>query len=207
MESKEEETFLTTRQAAERLGVNFRTIQNWVEKGVLHAWKTVGGHRRIARSSVDDFLLQRKNALHGIPEVPQEKLKILIVEDESALRGVYEVYFDVWDLPVELSLAANGVEGLLCIGRNKPHVIITDLLMPDMDGFAMLRILLQDPSCQDIRYIVVTRLSDADIDEQGGLPDLVMVLKKPMAFEQLELLMRAMVQEVCHRPSAAAKPK
>lgn len=197
MESQGEEAFLTTRQAAERLGVNFRTVQNWVEKGVLRAWKTAGGHRRISVRSVEVFLKGRRNALRGVPVNAQEQLKVLIVEDEEALRGIYEVYFESWNIPVELSLAANGVDGLLCIGQNKPHVVITDLLMPDMDGFVMLRLLLKDPRSQDICFIVVTRLSAEEIDESGGIPKSVMVLKKPMAFEQLESLIRALVQEVC----------
>ena len=43
----------TTREAAELLGVSLRTIQLWVDNGVLEAWKTVGGHRRVSRQSID----------------------------------------------------------------------------------------------------------------------------------------------------------
>lgn len=197
MEAMKEETFLTTRQAAERLQVNFRTIQNWVEKGILRAWKTAGGHRRIACSSVDEILRRRRNALKGITEAQQTTLKVLIVEDEEALRGVYGVYFESWDMPVELSMAVNGIEGLMMIAKHEPHVVITDLLMPDMDGFAMLRILLADAMYRHIRFIVVTSLSAAEVAEQGGLPDSIMLLKKPMAFEQLEPLIRAIIREMC----------
>lgn len=41
------------------LGVSVRTIQLWIDGGVLEAWKTVGGYRRIARQSVDDLLRAR----------------------------------------------------------------------------------------------------------------------------------------------------
>ena len=44
---------MTTREAGEVLGVAVRTVQLWVESGVLPAWRTAGGHRRIARSAVD----------------------------------------------------------------------------------------------------------------------------------------------------------
>lgn len=43
------------------LGVSVRTIQLWVDGGVLEAWKTVGGHRRITRESVGDLLRRRPN--------------------------------------------------------------------------------------------------------------------------------------------------
>mgnify|MGYP000630290012 CR=1 FL=1 len=45
-------SFLTTREAAQVLGVSLRTTQLWVENGQLDAWKTEGGHRRISRASV-----------------------------------------------------------------------------------------------------------------------------------------------------------
>ena len=44
--------FLTTREAALRLGVTLRSVQNYVERGDLHAGRTPGGHRRIRTSDV-----------------------------------------------------------------------------------------------------------------------------------------------------------
>lgn len=46
----------STREASEILGVSLRTVQLWVDSGVLEAWKTVGGHRRISRASVEALL-------------------------------------------------------------------------------------------------------------------------------------------------------
>ena len=44
--------FCTTRDAANLLGVSVGTVKLWVERGLLQAWKTSGGHRRISRESV-----------------------------------------------------------------------------------------------------------------------------------------------------------
>ena len=46
----------TTREAARRLGVSLRTVQLWTESGVLDAWKTPGGHRRVLNSAVDRLI-------------------------------------------------------------------------------------------------------------------------------------------------------
>lgn len=43
----------TTRKAAALLGVSLRTVQSWVDKGTLDAWKTVGGHRRVTIASIE----------------------------------------------------------------------------------------------------------------------------------------------------------
>lgn len=60
--------YLTTREAAELLGVALRTAQLWVEAGTLRAWKTAGGHRRITRESVNALLARQVAAKSGTPE-------------------------------------------------------------------------------------------------------------------------------------------
>ncbi len=117
---EKEDGSLTTRQAAELLEVDARTIQNWVEKGVLQAWKTVGGHRRISRASVEVFLRRRRDLVSAVDgEEKQERrempLKVVVVEDEAALRAVYDTCCGTWDRPVQLFLAVNRVEGVLCM--------------------------------------------------------------------------------------------
>lgn len=122
----------TTREAAVLLGVSLRTAQIWVEEGALRAWKTPGGHRRIIRSSVDDLLRSRGAVF------PKQKYEILAVEDEPILRRLYEAKLGgVAD--ARLRVAENGYEGLMRIGEHRPDLLITDLMMPGMDGFELLR--------------------------------------------------------------------
>ncbi|MEY3445978.1 MAG: hypothetical protein RIR45_733, partial [Pseudomonadota bacterium] len=54
---------MTTREVGEVLGVAVRTVQLWVEAGVLPAWRTAGGHRRIARSAVEKLRAERSQVL------------------------------------------------------------------------------------------------------------------------------------------------
>ena len=55
----EDDTILTTRQAAHMLGVAVSTAQLWMESGALPAWKTPGGHRRVRLSAVRQLQAQR----------------------------------------------------------------------------------------------------------------------------------------------------
>lgn len=66
------ELYCTTAEAARSLGVSIRTIQLWVDGGVLTAWKTVGGHRRILLDSVERF-----RASTGAPEI----VSVAVVEE------------------------------------------------------------------------------------------------------------------------------
>ena len=53
---------LTTRAAAELLGVAVSTAQQWVESGAIPSWKTPGGHRRVRLSDVEHVIEQKTAA-------------------------------------------------------------------------------------------------------------------------------------------------
>ena len=188
---------LSTREAAERLGVALRTIQLWVEAGVLPAWKTAGGHRRISREAVDRLSGQRRAALSDdttyLPAVGQAdaRLRVMVVEDEPELLRLFVMMIESWELPVVLTPAANGFEALILMGQHRPDLLLTDLNMPGMDGFKMIASLRAVGSAfDDMEIVVVTALTPDEIDRRGGLPEGVRVFGKPLPFEELESLMR-----------------
>lgn len=183
---------MTTRQAGEALGVAVRTVQLWVESGVLPAWRTAGGHRRIARSAVERLMAERARVIAQPAQaaVPAA-LHLLLVEDDPDLLRLFTLVVEGWDFPVQLSTATNGFEGLLRIGQLRPDMVVTDLNMPGMDGFQMLRSLRKPASgFEDLAVIVVTALGKGDIQDRGGLPEGVAVFQKPVPFPQIEALAR-----------------
>lgn len=108
------EKFISTREAASRLGVAISTIQAWVESGILPAWKTAGGHRRIPTSSVEAVHLRQQSILNV--ESPSETLKVLVVEDDPVQLEVYQRHFKEWQLNIRLYTATNGFNALVSIG-------------------------------------------------------------------------------------------
>ncbi|MBT9499821.1 MAG: response regulator [Burkholderiaceae bacterium] len=187
---------MSTRDAAERLGVALRTVQLWVESGVLPAWKTAGGHRRIAKSAVEKLLEERRLAISGEvakPDAPQP-FRILVVEDEPDLLRLFTMVIEDWGLPVALRTATNGFEALVRIGEQCPDLLITDLNMPGMDGFRMIRSLRNfGEGLETLEIVAVTALGPQDIENRGGLPDGVKVFIKPVPFAELEQLVRERV--------------
>lgn len=191
---------LSTREAAEQLGVALRTVQLWVESGVLPAWKTAGGHRRISRVAVERLIGERRAALSGEPpsSAPASaagvRLQVLVVEDEPELLRLFSMVIAGWDLPIDVTPAANGFEALLRLGQRCPDLLVTDLNMPGMDGFKMIASLRGvGPAYDDMEIVVVTALSEADIERRGGLPANVRVFHKPVPFDELEALVRERV--------------
>jgi excisionase family DNA binding protein len=185
-------TFCTTREAAQILGVSLRTAQLWSESGLLEAWKTEGGHRRISRESVQRLLADpvvQESSAHPHEEAPgQHQFSVLVAEDEAALRMLYQFNLGTWGLKPRVSMAGDGYEALMRIGLDRPDLLITDLRMPGMDGFRMLRAIRNQPELVGMAIVVVTGLEPAEIEEQGGLPADIQVLPKPIPFKELEAI-------------------
>jgi excisionase family DNA binding protein len=175
----------STREAADRLGVSLRTVQLWAEAGLLRAWKTPGGHRRILLASVDELLRRRAGETSRRP--PGGNYQVLIVEDEPDFRHLFELHLRSWGLPIDLQCVPSGFDALLQIGASRPDLLITDLRMPGIDGFEMLRALRASGEISDLEIIVVTALTEHTINERGGLPPGVTVLHKPLRFADLRL--------------------
>ncbi len=177
----------TTREAAKALGICVRTTQLWVESGRLRAWKTPGGHRRILRESVDEILRERENELgvsiHGFD--------VLVVEDERVQRQLLQSMLSRISPGITVRTAYNGVEGLIKIGEKQPQLLITDLMMPGLDGFHMLNTLIASPLVRPLQIVVITGLSAQEIAEHGGLPDGVLTFHKPLEMKALIAMVSA----------------
>jgi excisionase family DNA binding protein len=179
-----ESEFLSTRQAAQRLGVSLGTVQNMVENGALEAWKTTGGHRRIPIASVDALLARRRTQTNSSHD-SAGRLDILITEDDPTLQLLYQMTMESWNLPITLRIVNNGFEGLLQVGQRPPDVLIADLMMPGMDGFEMIRHLRANHDLARMDIIVVSVIERETILERGLPPD-VTIFAKPIPFHEIK---------------------
>jgi excisionase family DNA binding protein len=186
--------FLSTREAAARLGVALSTVQAWVESGILPAWKTAGGHRRIPLDAIDTVHNRQRAVL--ATAAPPRAFTVLVVEDDPVQREIYRRQFSAWRLPVEMLMAEDGFEGLLLIGRHAPDLIITDLAMPEMDGFKMIRRLKSQSAAIPGSIIVVTALTPDEIQKEGGLPNGIPVYSKPIPFAALRPVIEHLASKV-----------
>lgn len=186
---------MTTREAGEKLGVAVRTVQLWVEAGLLPAWRTAGGHRRIARGAVEALMAERATVLQPSPPAPNGAgtlLRVLVVEDDPIMLRLTTQVIAAWKLPLDLCTATNGFEGLLRIGEVRPDLVITDLNMPGMDGFQMLQSLKRPGSgYESLKVVVISALNAREVADGGGLPPDVTFLPKPVHYGELEALVRA----------------
>lgn len=86
-------------------------------------------------------------------------VEILIVEDSATQRGRLQHLLEEHGFAV--AVAINGRQGLEAARRRKPTLIISDIVMPELDGYGMCKALRGDESLKDIPVILLTSLSDA----------------------------------------------
>lgn len=179
-----QKAFCTTREAAKVLGVSLRTVQLWAEAGLLEGWKTKGGHRRILRASMERLLAYRPPAAESALAT-DAALSILVVEDDPVVLRLCERQMTRWPMKPRIVTARNGYEALVRIGLSKPDLLITDLHMPEMDGFQMLQQLRNMAELADLTIVVVTGLDPEEVAARGGVPPGIPVLPKPIPFDRL----------------------
>ena len=186
---------LTTRQAATLLNVSVRTVQLWVESGVLQAWKTAGGHRRISVGSIQQLLDEKQDKQTPIRR-PNTKgpVTVLIVDDDKDTLLLYKMLINNWFPSLQVETAEDGIDALVKIGTFKPTVVITDLQMPQLDGFAIIERLHNDAQYDYLTAIVVTGMGAAEVTA-SNLPNSEPVLHKPIPVEELKELVLQAVQD------------
>jgi excisionase family DNA binding protein len=131
----EQNQLLSTRQAATLLGVSVRTIQLWVEQGLLSAWKTPGGHRRIVQESLLSLLHKRQKS--------QPLTYVLCVNLDADFFKLLQVLCQQWHFPVELQQARNAVDALLMMGEQKPELVLMTFEQQGIDMTLLQQELVQ----------------------------------------------------------------
>jgi DNA-binding response OmpR family regulator len=95
----------------------------------------------------------------------KKKTKILLIEDDAFLAEVYSTKFDLEGLTCDL--ATTGEKGLELARKELPDLILLDILLPSLDGFAVLKALKKDHKTRDIPVVLLTNLSQKEDIREG----------------------------------------
>ena len=132
----EQKTVFTTHEVSKLLQVNPRSVINWIEQDLLSSYRTPGGHRRIRRDDLLAFL--RKHQIPIPPALVEEKFRVLIVEDEDDIVKILKTFYERQKL-YEVSSASDGITALIEVGRQRPDLMVLDILIPGVDGLEVCR--------------------------------------------------------------------
>ncbi len=94
--------------------------------------------------------------------MPDAKKKVLLVEDDKMILDMYTLKFT--QEGYEVTQAENGKDGLELAKKINPDIVLLDIILPQMDGFTVLKNLKADPKMKDIPVVLLTNLGqDGDV--------------------------------------------
>src|SRR5436853_195837 len=102
--------------------------------------------------------------------------KILLVEDDNNLREIFEMRLQAEGYST--IVASDGEEGLVVALREKPELIIADVMLPKMSGFEMLETLRAAPDMSKVKVVMMTALGQAEDRTRGESLGVVKYLVK-----------------------------
>ncbi|MEP5341568.1 MAG: two-component regulator propeller domain-containing protein [Algibacter sp.] len=131
------------------------------------------------------------NARNVSKNSPQKEHTILIVENEEDVQNFLAISLSDH---YNLIIANNGIEGLEKIKSNKPHLVISDVMMPEMNGFELCKEIKKDVAICHIPVLLLTALGDSENLIKGLEFGADEYISKPFSLKHLELRIDKLIQ-------------
>lgn len=214
----------STVDVARLLGLAVRSVQLMVDRGELQAWKTPGGHRRISRASVEQWMSAHgrqplspqpsagrgRRAAEQPPQAAQttqgQRPKVLLIEDSKHFQNLVTLLVQRHFPEVDLQAADDGIVGLAMVGRWNPDVLLIDILLPGMDGATLVTGLRSHPEFAHCALVIVTSLQDEELAPyRFALEGLPLVHKNRLVTDLPTVLQQALTR-VAHGATDARNP-
>ena len=109
---------------------------------------------------------------------------ILVVDDSATVRKFVSVSLNMQGYTVVV--ACDGMDALEKLPQMKFDLVITDLNMPNMDGFELIRVLRENPDYRDLPIVILTSLSDQANRDEGAKLGVGSYLVKPFSLEKVQ---------------------
>ena len=146
------EELFTVGQAAKYCSLSRGTVWRYIKSGDLRASQTPGGHFRILIKDLNSFIVER--GMYPLANNLSSNKKILIVDDDPQIRDLLTQILSAHKYETET--ASSGFAAGAKVATFKPDLIILDLLMLQMSGFEVCRLIKEDPQTCHIKILAVT---------------------------------------------------
>ncbi len=134
----------------------------------------------------------------GLPYISKAKQmrKILVIEDETFIRDNLLELLEIENF--DAVGAENGVVGVDLATQEQPNLILCDVMMPELDGFGVLKALRENPATQRIAFMFLTASADKinlQKIREMGIPDRDVILK-PFNIDQFLAALKARLNDL-----------
>jgi CheY-like chemotaxis protein len=150
-----------------------------VDKNILHAWVTQGGHRRISLESIQIYQSQQQK-LPAVERLMNDRLRVMVVDDDAVTRHLLQDTCLSVHPQVDCCAMASAIDALLQLPVFNPHVMLIDLLMPEVDGWELVKRVQQQKKFAKLQILTLSALSENELQSRGGPPQGSQFIAKPV---------------------------
>ena len=180
------EDILTVFKASKQCNVSPKTIINWIESGHITAYKTVGGHRRMKKSDLVAFMAKQGIPIPAEDTPVEERTRILVVDDDPIIVETIVQSLEEDEHDYEVISASDGFEAGIQVSHFKPHLMILDIMMPDIKGYEVCKKIKGDEETKDIKIIVLSAYLDEEKFKKMKEHGADVCFSKPLPLPQLK---------------------
>ena len=132
----------------------------------------------------------REQVVVTTPRTAERKPRILVVDDDANIRELLTQEFT--EAGYHVALAANGREAIAEVRRERPDLVVLDVMMPEMNGFDVAAVLKNDPQTMDIPIVILSIVQDR---ERGFRLGVDRYLTKPIDTDLLFREVGALIEQ------------
>jgi excisionase family DNA binding protein len=177
-----ETSYFTSHDIARLLRVSASAVLSWIDRGWLSAHRTPGGHRRVERSALVEFLRKRQMP---VPDGLAGVRRVLIIDDDPTVVRTTERQLKQHAPYVTVMGADGPIDGLLKIGTLRPDAVLLDAYMPAMNGIEVCRRIRETPETAHTIIVAITAHPAVHLASALVEAGAVACLGKPLETEAL----------------------
>lgn len=172
----------TTGEAAEICNLSQQTVIRCFDSGQLQGFRVPGSKfRRIPHEALVRFMKEHHIPLEGFDN---GKTRVLVVDDDPE---IVELFTDALktDGRFEVTTAKTGYDAGVLTQQFRPHIVILDYMLPDINGNVVCKTIRENPQLSHIKILLISGVvNPADVDRlmQAGADDFI---KKPFNIEKV----------------------
>jgi CheY-like chemotaxis protein len=110
--------------------------------------------------------------------------KAVVIDDDAVTVALLTRFLTA--IGFEVVAAADGAAGLECVFREKPDLVLTDLLIPRVDGVGVCAKIKADPGLTGVKLVIITALKNYAFQNEARNSGADLVLEKPISYEMLK---------------------
>ena len=173
----------STSEVAKYCHVTADTIRKWAEAGRITVFKTPGGHRRIRREDLIQFLRENGIPVHG--ELNAAGVRILLIDPERTVSQVVKRLLERARSSFHVESAYDAFEAGRLLASFQPDVVFVDLRLAGIDPLEVVRRVKGLPEHSGTRLIGVAAAEDKDLAARAVEHGAASTLTKPFTPDDL----------------------